>query len=99
MGHDLSGGSFVPRLAAEQVERALGDTPVVLVVGLRQSGKTTLVGRLLGGGRRYITLDDATSQEAALSDPVGFVRGLDRVTIGEVPFPFCWYTTYNTFLY
>ena len=84
MGHELSEGTIVPRLAAEQVERALGDTPVVLVVGPRQSGKTTLVGRLLGGGRRYITLDDATSHEAALSDPVGFVRGLDRVTIDEV---------------
>jgi hypothetical protein len=84
MGHNLSEETFVPRLAAEQVGRALGDTPVVLVTGPRQSGKTTLVRRLLGGGRRYITLDDATSQEAALSDPVGFLRGLDRVTIDEV---------------
>lgn len=84
MGHRLSEGTIVPRLAVQQVERALGDTPVVLVTGPRQSGKTTLVRRLLGGDRRYITLDDATSQEAALSDPVGLVRGLDRVTIDEV---------------
>lgn len=84
MGRKLSEGTIVPRLSAEQVERALGDTPVVLVTGPRQSGKTTLVRHLLGGGRRYITLDDATSRESALSDPVGFVRGLDRVTIDEV---------------
>lgn len=84
MGQKPSEGTIIPRLAAEQVQRALGDTPVVLVTGPRQSGKTTLVRHLLGGGRRYITLDDTTSQEAALSDPVGFVRGLDRVTIDEV---------------
>ncbi len=84
MGQKPSEGTIIPRLAAEQVERALGDTPVVLVTGPRQSGKTTLVRHLLGKGRRYITLDDTTSQEAALSDPVGFVRGLDRVTIDEV---------------
>jgi uncharacterized protein len=29
-------------------------------------------------------LDDATSLESAFSDPVGFVRGLDRATIDEV---------------
>ena len=84
MDHKLSEGTIVPRLSAEQVEGALGDTPVVLVTGPRQSGKTTLVRHLLGGGRRYITLDNATSRESALSDPVGFVRGLDRVTIDEV---------------
>jgi predicted AAA+ superfamily ATPase len=75
MGHRLPEGTVVPRLAAQRVDRALRDTPVVLVTGPRQSGKTTLVRHLLGGNRRYITLDDATSQEAALSDPVGFVRG------------------------
>ena len=84
MGPEIPEGTIVPRLAAELVERALADTPVVLVTGPRQSGKTTLVRRLLREGRQYITLDDATSQEAALSDPVGFVRGLDRITIDEV---------------
>lgn len=84
MGPGIPEGTIVSRLAAELVERALADTPVVLVTGPRQSGKTTLVRRLLREGRQYITLDDATSQEAALSDPVGFVRGLDRITIDEV---------------
>lgn len=34
--------------------------------------------------RTYITLDDQTALEAAQSDPVGFIRGLDRVIIDEV---------------
>jgi len=36
------------------------------------------------GGRTYITLDDPTTLDAAQSDPVGFIRGLDRAIIDEV---------------
>lgn len=64
---------------------ALADTPVVLLHGARQSGKTTLVKWLAGApSRRYLTLDDATVLSAAQADPDGFVRGLDGpVTIDE----------------
>ena len=55
------------------LERALADTPVVLVNGARQVGKTTLVKRM--AGRRYVNLDDATVQAAAQSDPAGFLAG------------------------
>lgn len=78
------GPEFFPRFATEQVRTALGDTPVVMVVGPRQCGKTTLVRDLLDDDRTYLTLDDDTVLEAARSDPVGFVRGLDRVVIDEV---------------
>jgi hypothetical protein len=37
-----------------------------------------------GVGRTYLTLDDQTVLDAAREDPVGFVRGLDRVTIDEI---------------
>jgi predicted AAA+ superfamily ATPase len=40
----------IPRLLAPRVRAALGDTPVVLIHGPRQSGKTTLA-RLVGGRR------------------------------------------------
>ena len=36
------------------------------------------------GGRVYLTLDDQTTLEAARSDPVAFVRGLDLAIIDEV---------------
>lgn len=58
---------FVERRAAE----AVSDTPVVLIVGPRRAGKTTLVRKMGEAGRTYITLDDQTALEAAQSDPAG----------------------------
>lgn len=73
------------RLASDQVTAALADTPVVMVVGPRQCGKTTLVCDLVrDGDRTYLTLDEHTVLQSAREDPTGFVRGLDRVTIDEV---------------
>jgi predicted AAA+ superfamily ATPase len=57
---------FVERWA----EEALSDTPVVLIVGPRRAGKTTLVRKMGEVGRTYITLDDQTVLDAAQSDPV-----------------------------
>jgi predicted AAA+ superfamily ATPase len=72
------------RFAVERVRTALKDTPVVMVVGPRQCGKTTLVRDLVTGDRPYVTLDDDTVLEGARRDPSGFVRGLDRATIDEI---------------
>lgn len=72
------------RFAAERVIAALEDTPVVLVNGPRQCGKTTLVQDLIDGKRTYLTLDDDIALAAATGDPAGFVGGLDLATIDEV---------------
>ena len=72
------------RFLERQAEEALLDTPVVLIVGPRRAGKTTLVRKLADAGRVYLTLDDQTILDAALTDPAGFVRGLDRATIDEI---------------
>ena len=74
------------RFAEKQVGEALADTPVVLVVGPRRAGKTTLVRRLsdTDTDRVYITLDDRTVLEAAQSDPTGFIQGLDQVILDEI---------------
>jgi predicted AAA+ superfamily ATPase len=74
------------RFVEHRVREALSDTPVVLVVGPRRVGKTTLV-RKMGeseGERAYITLDDQTTLDAARTDPVGFIRGMDKVIIDEI---------------
>jgi predicted AAA+ superfamily ATPase len=72
------------RFVERRAEEALSDTPVVLIVGPRRAGKTTLVRKMGEAGRAYITLDDQTVLEAAQSDPTGFIRGLDRATIDEI---------------
>jgi len=67
---------------------ALSDTPVVLINGARQSGKSTLAQAQLtsaGSPRQYLTLDDAVVLNAARSDPAGFINGLQgAVTLDEV---------------
>lgn len=67
---------------------ALSDTPVVVINGARQSGKSTLAQSLTVAGatpRRYLTLDDSAILNAAKSDPAGFINGLQGpVTLDEV---------------
>ena len=75
---------LIPRRARARVEAALQDTRVVLIAGPRQAGKTTLARQCAGAGRQYLTLDDQATLGAARNDPVGFVRGIDRVVIDEV---------------
>lgn len=72
------------RFVAHRVAEALSDTPVILIVGPRRAGKTTLVRTLGEPDRTYVTLDDRTALDAARSDPTGFIRSLDRVTIDEI---------------
>jgi len=69
------------------IEEALADTPAVLVVGARQTGKTTLVHQVAAArpGTSYVTLDDALPLEAARADPAGFVAGLrGPVVVDEI---------------
>lgn len=78
--------SFYPRHLQARIEEALADSPVVLLHGPRQSGKTTLA-RQVGEARgyAYVTFDDDTQRAAAESDPVGFVADLpERVVLDEV---------------
>lgn len=72
------------RFIERRVEEALSDTPVVLIVGPRRAGKTTLVRKMGEAGRTYITLDDQTVLAAAQSDPAGFIRGMDEAIIDEI---------------
>lgn len=71
-----------PRFARRRLEEALTDTPVVLVHGPRQCGKTTLA-RMVGdaAGYDYITFDNDVQLAAAQADPMGFVADLPEKTV------------------
>ncbi len=77
--------SIYPRLIEPHIAEALLDTPVVLLAGPRQAGKTTLVRQIAQQqGLRYLTLDDELVLLSAREDPVGMIRSLDRAVIDEV---------------
>ncbi len=67
---------FRPRLLAGPLDEALADTPVVVVAGPRQAGKSTLAAHVVTARHgTWLSLDDAATLDAARTDPVGFVSG------------------------
>lgn len=76
--------TLYPRMDTQRIRVALTDTPVVLLNGPRQSGKTTLARELLGSTREFRTLDDDSTLAAATADPIGFLRDTRDLTIDEV---------------
>ena len=77
--------SLLPRRIEPRIAEALLDTPVVLLAGPRQAGKTTLVRHIAAQqGLRYLTLYDGLTLLSAREDPVRMVRSLDRAVIAEI---------------
>ena len=69
---------MIKRSISRKLEDAWADTPVVLLVGARQTGKTTLATDWAKRHEaRYETLDDATVLATAAADPQGFVNRLE----------------------
>jgi len=64
-------GSFIGRIIAD----TLADTPVILIAGERQAGKSTLCRQLLDAkffSGKSITLDEPTTLAAFQTDPLIF---------------------------
>ncbi len=80
----MNTSSFYPRVIKSRIAEALLDTPVVLLAGPRQSGKTTLVRQIALQNFRYLTLDDELTLLSAREDPVGLIRSLDYAVIDEI---------------
>ncbi|WP_252177734.1 ATP-binding protein [Endozoicomonas sp. 4G] len=81
---------YIARAIERYLQECLTDTPVVVITGPRQSGKTTLSQHLLAlpelkGKGSYLTLDDENILSIARDDPVGLLRQQSRpVIIDEV---------------
>ena len=78
----MPGTYFYPRFAEPRLVESLSDSPVVLIHGPRQCGKTTIA-RMAGDARgySYFSFDDDVIRSAAQADPIGFVGDLPERTI------------------
>jgi predicted AAA+ superfamily ATPase len=79
---------ILDRAAEAVIQTALTDTPVVVVNGPRQVGKTTLTRNFpYPGSVDFATLDDEASRLAAREDPRNFVkRSAETFVIDEAQF-------------
>lgn len=79
---------LIVRHAQRAVEEALADTRVVVLLGARQVGKSTLLQQVAAvedAGREILTLDDQPTRSAAVADPAGFIAALNTpVAIDEI---------------
>jgi predicted AAA+ superfamily ATPase len=75
---------YYPRDIADEVRIALKNMPVVVVTGMRQTGKTTFL-RLQHdlSDRTYHSFDDFAQLESAKSDPDGFIARDHPLSIDE----------------
>jgi uncharacterized protein len=69
---------LIERRARPLIVEALGYSRVVLVLGARQVGKSTLAKQIVTSDRpaAIVTMDDRGTREAARADPHGFIAGL-----------------------
>lgn len=75
---------FFHRYIEPRIAEAMADTPVVLLAGPRQAGKTTLVKQVAEQGLKYLTMDDELTLLSAREDPAGMIRSLDQAVIDEI---------------
>lgn len=70
---------MIHRHLTTALTEALSDTPVILLQGARQTGKSTLVQWLAVKHlkSRYFSLDDAAVLAAATNDPAAFLAGIE----------------------
>jgi predicted AAA+ superfamily ATPase len=65
---------YISRGLEPVLDKAYHEFPVVVVVGPRQSGKTTLINHLYGGQIPVISLEPPDIRAAANTDPRGFLE-------------------------
>jgi predicted AAA+ superfamily ATPase len=78
--------SLIPRNIKTDILTAAQDTPVIMVNGARQTGKSTLMkGLFPTNSPAYVTLDDMHTLGSARSGPQAFIESLpERVILDEI---------------
>ena len=93
----MHGPALYPRYLGRHLLEALEDSPIVLIHGPRQCGKTTFAQSVFppdsvtassgvaDTAYWYVSFDDDVARAGAQSDPIGFVADLpERVILDEV---------------
>lgn len=76
--------AYIQRTISDKINEAHQYFPVILITGARQVGKSTLCKHLFPD-YNFVNLEDITFRVKAMSDPVGFLRGLgEHVIIDEI---------------
>ena len=77
--------TYVPRFAADLLSKALTVSPVVVLMGARQTGKSTLVQRAPSlANHRYLTLYNPEVREQAHLAPDDLLRSAPHLVLDEV---------------
>jgi predicted AAA+ superfamily ATPase len=85
--NDIIPGMLFPRNLKTKILTAANDTPVIMVNGARQTGKSTLMQGLFPANEQpaYVTFDDMNALGLARSAPQIFVESLpERVILDEI---------------
>jgi predicted AAA+ superfamily ATPase len=85
---------YFPRTLELLVSEVSAHFPAVMLTGARQTGKTTLLKKLAGKDRGYVTLDNPHSLLLAHRDPAGFIQNfpgpilIDEIQYAPQLFPY-----------
>lgn len=81
----MTAAEYLPRLAERHLAAVLRAQPIAVLMGARQSGKSTLVRHAAALERHsYVTLDLLDVREQALADPEGLVAAHPLLVLDEV---------------
>src|SRR3990172_3217271 len=65
--------AYIPRSLEPVLEKAVREFAAVVLIGPRQSGKTTLLTHMYGASMRLVSLEPPDVRAAAVHDPRGFL--------------------------
>jgi len=78
---------YIKRTIEQAVKNIIATFPVLLIIGPRQVGKTTLLKNLAEEDRKYVTLDDPGIRDLAVREPALFLqRYSPPVIIDEIQY-------------
>lgn len=73
-----------PRFLESTISSLLGQIRVITVTGPRRSGKTTLARKFASGSRAFHSLENPSTYNEAVADPMAFISKIEYGVIDEI---------------